>query len=213
MKRTYIIMLAITLVLVMSACTPESNIDKAPQNTNAMSDAEVERLSTLAKNTEDADELAKYAKSENEGVRSEAAKNPNLSVELQTELTNDPDWIVRNYLGANKRIDTTVAETLAKDEDHRVRWTVAKNPTVPETILTTFVEDESNEVQTKLAENVSISREMMLKIAEKSSPAAVIALLERDNLTDDVLAVIAARPEESIQKALQKQTASPSPTN
>ncbi len=211
LKRNLLIMLGLIIVLVASACTPQTPDSADPiADQSPITSEEVSRLSTLAREAQDADELEQYARHSNEGVRSDAAKNPNLPVTMQAELADDESWLVRNYLGANKRLDVDVATTLSTDPEQRVRWTVALNPTVPEGLLQTFVEDESEEVQKKLAQNVSISKELMLQIAEKSKPGAVIVLLKRDNLTDEVLAAIAARPEEEIQTALEERS-SPSP--
>ncbi len=213
MKRSLYIMLALTIMLVAASCSlPQNQEPTTEPIPGGITVEEVQRLTKLASNSDSATELQEYAKHPNEGIRSEAAKNPNLPAETQMELVNDDKWLVRNYLGANPNLDVAVAAALVNDEDHRARWTVAKNPIVPESILVNFIEDENAEVQKKLADNTAISKEMMLMIAEKSDATAVLVLLQRDNLTEDVLDVIRARPEKTIKDALiRRGYATPEP--
>ncbi len=213
MKRLTLTTFGLAFVLfATAACTQTGTPDPSPEPTDGMAPGgvsieEVQRLTRLAKDSEDPTELTEYARHPNQGIRSEAAKNPNLPVEIQQELVDDPEWLVRNYLGANPALAAEVASALVDDPDRRARWTVAKNPTVPEEILVEFVDDDHIEVQKKLAENTAISAELQLQIAQESEPGAVITLLKREQLPDEVMAAIEARPEQAIQDALERRAA------
>ena len=214
MKRLALTSCSLAFVLfATAACTQQTGTpDTTPELSEGMAPGnvsieEVQRLSRLARDSEDPVELTEYARHPNMGVRSEAAKNPALPVEIQIELVNDPDGLVRNYLGANPQLDDEVAAALVDDPDQRARRTVALNPNVPERILVNFIRDEALEVQKVLARNTSLSREMLLRIANESDPGAVIVLLQRDNLTEDVMEAIRARPEQAIQDALERRAA------
>lgn len=143
-------------------------------------------LSAIARESTGADTLEYLANHANEGVRSDVAKNPALSSELQSKLSKDKNSLVRAYLGANPKIDGEVALLLSVDTSESVRRPVAQNANVSPEILVKFVEDENPEVQRSLARNKALTAKIMAEIIEKSTDPAVSELLKRTDLPTEL---------------------------
>jgi len=144
-------------------------------------------LSEIAReSTEDAT-LAYLATHANGGVRSDVAKNPAISSELQIALSKDENSLVRSYLGANPKLGAEVATALSVDKSESVRRPLAQNANVVPETLQLFVADENPEVQRSLARNKSLTPELMVQIVEKSADPAVSELIKRTDLPADLL--------------------------
>ena len=83
-------------------------------------------LMRMAQETTDEDLLRYFARHKEEGVRSDAAKNPNLPEDLQPKLAEDESWLVRQYMAPNRNISPSVAAKLSTDLLPEIRWVVAK---------------------------------------------------------------------------------------
>ncbi len=139
-------------------------------------------LSEIAQEEKEEAILSFLAKHANEGVRSEVAKNPALSSELQAILAKDENSLVRSYLGANPQIKNEIAMILSGDKNESVRRPLAQNAIVAPEILEKFVTDANPEVQRSLVRNKNLTPELMEKIAQESVDSTVSELIKREDL-------------------------------
>ena len=131
--------------------------------------------------------------------RKRAAGHPATSVEQMQELSKDPDWTVRQYLGRNRRtppdlldklaedphiqvriaVATNLATTeatfmkLAKDKELAVRSVVARFEYVPENTLAFLADDSNADIRLEVAKNLNTTRDTLLKL--KSDPQPEVA--------------------------------------
>jgi hypothetical protein len=68
-----------------------------------------------------------FLQHEAEGVRANLAKNPIISVEVQTKLAKDQSTLVRRLLAANPSISDKVAQSLSKDSESDVIFNLERN--------------------------------------------------------------------------------------
>ncbi len=207
MSMYFRILSVLFLFFFFSGCSVP---DWTPQQKDELSEYHLKgkspkELMDMAKETTDVALLRELSENDNEGVRSDVAKNSALPIDIQKTLVDDKNWMVRNYLGANRSIDSSVAQILSDDSDHRVRWTVAKNPNSPEEILLKLAEDESPQVLLKLISNEAITVEVMMKVAEVAPATIAVELLKREDIPESVMIVLKGRTEEKIQKAIESQ--------
>lgn len=67
-------------------------------------------------------------------VRRYAAGNPNMPIDVLSELAKDSDYDVRCFVAENPNTPIDVLTELAKDSDYDVRRNAARNPKLKEVL-------------------------------------------------------------------------------
>jgi hypothetical protein len=80
--------------------------------------------------------LTELANDPNCSVRRAISENPKVTTELLTNLSVDPEWRVRRAISENPKVTTELLTNLSGDPDWRVRWAIVENPKVTTELLT-----------------------------------------------------------------------------
>ena len=82
------------------------------------------------------------------------ARNRTISIELQTILAQDRDWLVREAIASKYPIARSLYEMLCNDVDDGVRSTSAYNKKTPLDILKKMMDEDSDEYVRKNAKGI-----------------------------------------------------------
>ncbi len=108
------------------------------------------------------------SRDEDVGVRSEVARNRNVSVEILERLSRDEDAGVRSGVVGNENVSVEMLERLSRDKDAYVRREVAWNRNVSVEILERLSRDEDAGVRREVARSENVSVEILERLKNDS---------------------------------------------
>jgi hypothetical protein len=170
---------------------------------------------SLARNSQDSEELAALARDERIIVLTAVAKNPNTSIETleflekkATDLSADEDTpateqydqgeiVIANLL-ANPNLPPRYFEKYLTHENKRLRWVIALNPAISSEQMQKLTEDSELQVLTKLAANPSLDLEAMRSLIDLNKSTVILALLKRPDLPAAIIEELKASENEQI---------------
>ncbi|VGO21310.1 hypothetical protein [Pontiella sulfatireligans] len=122
-------------------------------------------------------ELLAKAESENEALRSEAARHEKLPAEIQHLLATDPLAEVRAALAGNPAIEEEVALCIAASNDPIACKALAGNPQLPESAKTELCHHEADEVRLQMAYRDDLAGEQLDILANQHNDLNLIGHL------------------------------------
>jgi hypothetical protein len=125
--------------------------------------------------------LTELANDPEYSVRCAVAKNPKATIELLTKLSNDPDWYVRWAIVENPKVTTKLLTKLANDPNCSVRRAVAENSKVTTKLLTKLANDPNCSVRRAVAENPKTITELLTKLSNDPKGRVRCAVFENPN--------------------------------
>lgn len=138
-----------------------------------------EKQKKRAQTTSNPDELALLAEDEDSGVRFYVASNRNVPLDVQLQLVEDREEIVRSGVALSltyslqdvpiqRQLKERIADRLADDEKPIVRMSLASNRALPEAIYEKLAVDPDPIIRQKLAQNVRATRTALTGLARDS---------------------------------------------
>ena len=97
--------------------------------------------------------LTELANDPNCNVRRAVAENPKTTIELLTKLSNDPEYSVRCALAENPKVTTELLTKLSNDPEYSVRCALAESPKTTTELLTKLSNDSDWYVRRAASEN------------------------------------------------------------
>ncbi len=163
-----------------------------------------EKQKERAQATSNPDELALLAEDEDSGVRFYVASNRHVPLDVQLQLVEDAEEVVRGGVALSLRFENEdsalqaelkqrIALRLAGDSKPIVRLALASNTTLPELVYNKLAADQDPIIRQKLSENVRVPRSTLTILGRDgvatvraeaavhtNMPTALLAELSRD---------------------------------
>lgn len=122
-----------------------------------------------------------------EFYKSQNAGDSNDPEEIK-KFAADDSWLVRMSAVDNPNFPKELLPKLAEDENPFVRAAVAENPGTPADVLKSLADDEDPQVQMAVAGNVNTPETSLNSLAKKSNNTTVLStLLDNPNISDEAL--------------------------
>ena len=174
-----------------------------------------EKQKVRAQSTSNPDELALLAEDEDSGVRFYVAANKNVPLDVQLQLVEDPEEVVRGGVALSlyfspqdtpliEELKRKIAERLAGDDKPIVRMALVSNTTLPDKIFDTLATDPDPIIRQKLSENVSIPRSSLIILARDEISAVRASAATHTNMPDSLLTVLSGDAETSVRTAVAR---------
>ena len=175
-----------------------------------------EKQKVRAQSTSNPDELALLAEDEDSGVRFYVAANKNVPLDVQLQLVEDPEEVVRGGVALSlyfsphqdtplrEELKLKIAERLAGDDKPIVRMALVSNTTLPDEIFDRLATDPDPIIRQKLSENVSIPRSSLIILARDEISAVRASAATHTNMPDSLLTVLSGDVESSVRTAVAR---------
>ncbi len=124
------------------------------------------------------------------GSKWDIVNDPHTSPETLTQLSSDPDWMIRSAVAKNPHTAKETLKKLAKDEEWSVRNNVAINPRTPADTLDALSDDPDALVRSNLARNMSTSDETVMKLSITVIITGRTALMDFSFLCSRIISLI-----------------------
>lgn len=182
-----------------------------------------EKQKKRAQSTSNPDELALLAEDEDSGVRFYVASNRNVPLDVQLQLVEDPEEIVRSGVALSlayslqegsiqKQLKERIADRLAGDEKPIVRMSLASNRALPNRIYEKLAADKDPIIRQKLAENGRIPRSALAALARDSLAIVRTSAAAHDLLPPSILQELGRDVEPAVRTAVAGNINTPTAT-
>ncbi len=182
-----------------------------------------EKQKKRAQSTSNPDELALLAEDEDSGVRFYVASNRNVPLDVQLQLVEDQEEIVRSGVALSlsyslqdapiqKQLKERIADRLADDKKPIVRMSLASNSALPNPIYEKLAADRDPIIRQKLAENVHVPRAALIVLARDSLAIVRSAAAAHNHLPGLLLEELARDVEPAVRAAVAGNVNTPATT-
>lgn len=172
-----------------------------------------EKQKLRAQTTSNPDELALLSEDEDSGVRFYVAANKNVPLDVQLQLVEDREEVVRGGVALSLHFtseDTKlkgelkrrIAERLANDDKPIVRMALVSNTTLPQAIYDTLATDPDPIIRQKLSENISIPRSSLIVLARDDMANVRASAAAHTNMPDSLLKELSGDTEVTVRTAV-----------
>ena len=174
-----------------------------------------EKQKVRAQSTSNPDELALLAEDEDSGVRFYVAANKNVPLDVQLNLVEDPEDVVRGGVALSlyfspqdsplkELLKRRIAERLAGDGKPIVRMALVSNTTLPDEIYDTLAADPDPIIRQKLSENVSLPRSSLIVLARDEISTVRASAANHTNMPDSLLTALSGDVEASVRASVAR---------